>query len=1029
MKSKKNVSTSQKAEKIRKAKLNGHRNEEIGGNGQTPRLILPVGLPSLHLSTRAPLSGSLPLDFRESPEGGELVPAVVFAPPHLHRAEPLSLPPPSTAMIVRDVERAVARSSAMIVSDSSALTTTENGSTDDEFLKQAEGMLNADDSTGMASQFKASATDPSYDFDEYIFLRNTDDPYAEALPNPTGNPQPIPSDPRYQRFIYQAENGIYNFVQYVLQEYFGGFPGLAAIASGLELQLMAWWRNVCAIRAFNRLGRYSRSEIKKYSNRHSSEEYYGLVLGLELVTTATMEVRGYLYDVLATGNVDPADPTALGKLLTVEYWEGVLTSVFQTYFDENGIGIVDPTAPEGDYPFEPFLIDDIFFGLQTVHRQTWHLLGYARGELVKSIPLGPKESQKISVKILRRTKMTRTTEEATSSETTSETSNTTKNTSEVVAEASEKLNRHAEAEVSGGYLDFIKAKVSGGLSEDLSSSSKQTKSRLNEQMEKTASRMKRDTKVVVSTEREESFEETRSSELINPNDEVAVTYLYHRLQQRYWVSTEISEVNSVVFVPEPLPDWGDVDENWVRQHGEIITGALLDASYAPILAAIRREPATLAYAQTAVFGDAASAGIEAAKGYKGLQDGGSMPDLLTSGQQFYERDFERRNNLSMDQMRRAHQSEALLTHIRRNILHYMRAIWSSEDYDQRMQRFNRMRVPTEWVFVPRVPLPSGAGPASPLEVEGVFMPDVFSALPLTEVIHPIGPIGFLFNCAIYQLRDNPKLVNLHQALAYLRAAYTRFGVTITISQGAGVTLRQVVALSPRSFLAEYTLTYRTNGTRWLIPRANLPENQWFEVRVLPDGSLDALGLRIWLDGAPVDQATLTVKVRSMGELEDPHLRLVQILNPLPAVGDELQVFTESLLREMITVLPELTPSDGQSPKWDEFTEAQKSKIRESYHRFLMLRECGRLVTLDTANVVLDLEISRTPALEQFKRLHRYVDVLKEYQELRRRALDNTRREELMKKGLFGDPDIERVTFVGARDDIKDVVALPDGSDE
>jgi hypothetical protein len=79
--------------------------------------------------------------------------------------------------------------------------------------------------------------------------------------------------------------------------------------------------------------------------------------------------------------------------------------------------------------------------------------------------------------------------------------------------------------------------------------------------------------------------------------------------------------------------------------------------------------------------------------------------------------------------------------------------------------------------------------------------------------------------------------------------------------------------------------------------------------------------------------------------------------------------------------------------------------------------------------VLDLELGNNPILEPFKRLHRYVDVMKEYEELWRRTLDNTRREALLTSGRFGDPDIDRVTFVGARADIEDVVALPDAPGE
>jgi hypothetical protein len=961
------------------------------------------------------------------------MPAMLFAPAHL-RAPVRVLPPsPPSEALVSVAGRVATRSSAVtatIVSvepgpdtDAGAGTDTNLAATDKEFLQHAELMLTDGHSNGMQSRFKASATDASYDFNEYLFLRNTDDPFSPGLTVGPGASQIIPSDPRFKRFVREGENAVAAFIEYA------SLPVQLTIASYLLTERMnsmrsvlrSWWFDVCAIRAFNRLGRYSRTEIKQFFGWGlTPEQYYGSMLSNWLGSTAYAEVQQFL----ATGDGTPSGP--LQKLLTVAYWEEVLSSVFEQYF--GSFKVVDPSVSRGEYPFDPFPADEVLFGLRVVHRQTWHLLDYARGELVKSIPLGPKETQKISVRTLRRTKQVRTTEEGSSFETSAESSAGTKDTAEVVDEASLKLNVHAEAEAGVDIFTLVKAKVSAGASIDSAASSKQTKSRLNELMEKTASRMKRDTKVTVSTERETTFENTRSTELTNPNDEMAVTYLYHRLQQRYWVSTEVAEVHSMVFVPEPLPAWEDVDESWVREHGDILAGALLDAGCAPVLAAIRKEPADLAYTPTPVFVGAANAGIVAAAAYKDFK-GGAMPDMLASGQQSFERDYERRSNLAMDQARRRHQSLALLTHFRRNILHYMRAIWASEDYDQRMQRLSRIRVPVAWNFVPLAPVPSGTGPDLPLQVDGVFMPDSGSARPLTDIIDPIGPIGFLFNSAIYRLRDDPKLVNLHQALSYLRAAYMRFFVTVTMSPGAGAVLRQVVAASPRSFSADFTVTYRSNRGKWLIPVPLRAEGDWIEVRALPDGSLEALGLRIWLDGTPVNGATLTIRVRSTGELEDPHLRLVQILHPLPAAGDEAQVFTDALLREMVAVLPELAPPASQAPTWAGLSEAQRLKFRQHYHRYLMLRESGRLVTLDTANVVLDLEMSTTPALEPFKRLHRYLDVRKAYEELRRTALDNTRREALQKKGSLGDPDIERVTLVGARSDLKDVIAIADSPDD
>lgn len=931
------------------------------------------------------MHGSLPMDIRASDTGVEWVPAALFGPAHLTAKQ-------RTSPFIQEQHSVKAElSDARLQAVSSAELISAAGSS--PFLQHTEAMLSPHGGGGgtLSSQFTDNTADVSYDFDEYVLLRNPEEPYALGLNN--GSPT-VSADPRFQLFRSEAERGISSYVNYISLRLTYNYQ-LNSNMIGLRQVLTSWWFDVCAVRAFNRLGRYSRSDIKDITNGLTPEEYYGWALDWKLSNAAFTEGFNYL--------ARNGSTAALGKLLTIAFWEEVLNDTFQEFFDGNGVRIVEPTAPKGEYSFEPYPYDEVFVGVRVIHRQNWRLLGYGRGELVKSIPLGPKESQKISVKVTQRSKQSRSSESASSYETTSETSSTTKDSSEVVAEATEKLNRHAEAEVGGGYGPFIQAKVSGGLSQDLGSSSKDTKTRLNEIMEKTSSRMKRDTKITVSTESERMFEETRSSEIVNPNDEIAVTYLYHKLQQRYWVSTEIAEVHSVVFVPEPVPDWEHIDEVWVLDHSDVIADALLDTSFAPVLAAIRKEPENLTYASTNIFSEAANAGIHAAKSYINFTGGGAMPDLLASGQLGYEKDFERRNNLAMDQARRKHQLQSLLTHIRRNILHYMRAIWASEDYDQRMQRYSRMRVPVEWYFVPQK---SGQGP---LETEGVFMPKSGSMRPLTEIIDPIGPIGYLLNCAIYKLRDDPKLANMHQALAYLRSTYTRFRVDISVSDGAGFSIRQHTVHTPRSFQASYTWTYRASRQKWLIPVPGRTEMDWIEVKTMPDGSLDAVGIRIWVDGTPADGATLSINLNVTSDLEDPHLRRVQLQHPLPSVSEEEGCFTDTVLHEMKEMFTGLT--DVQRLTWSQLTEEEKDGFRKHYHLYLMLRESGRLVTLDTANIVLDLEVSQTPALESFKRLHRYLDVMKEYQELQRRELDNIRREKLLQQGVYSDPDIERVTLI------------------
>jgi len=959
-----------------------------------------------------PLRGSLPLNLRTDTDDAEdaatLRPAVLFAPVHLGRHQPLPTIQ-SAGQAADGLEPAPAPRWTGVSVDGHGGAAEARARMD--FPDLAARLL-ADPSAGTAATALARAADATYDFTEYVLLRDRDDPISPG----SYPPEPIPGDPRFQRYLGKARVGVQAAVDYALVPFGNPTPEMGTEAANLRELLYGWWRDVCSVRAFNRLSRYSPEDIEDQAGEFlvdkTPDGYYGSCLGSWLMSVAVEQMRSYL-----TGDHDAADP-----LFTVAFWEDVRDAVFANYF--NGLDYVDPAMKAGAYPFEPLPVDEVIFGLRVVHRQSWHQLAYGRGDLVGTVPLGPRESRKVSIKATRRSKSGRTSEVASSFETSGESSTTAKDTSEVVDEATAKADRKADGEISGGYPPFVNAKISGSTSEDVGSSSKQTKTSLNERMQKTATRMKRDTKVTVSLEEESTFEQSASTELINPNDEVAVTYLYRRLQQRYWVSAQIDEVNSVVLVPEPVPDFDEVNEDWVRAHGEVLAGALLDASFASVLAAIRTEPGNLQYANGSVFRNAADSAIQATGAYGGYTGGGDLPDVLASGQQFYERDFERREALAMDQARRQHQIEGLLAHLRRNILHYLRAIWDSEEPDQRMQRYSKLRVPVMWTFVPRTPVSGqNVGVGVGLDVDGVFMPALGAPATLDDIIDPVGPVGYLFNCSIWRLRDDPKLINLHQALAHLRAAYTRFAVHVTLPQGSALSVRQAVAVAPRRFSAEYTITYRTARQRWLVPVPNRTEADWIQLNPLPDGSLDVLGIRVWLDGTPADQETAVVSAQVTGELQDPHLLLVQAQSPLPPAGQEAATFSDALLADMAAMYDWPPPGPGRQRTWDDLTVSEKAEVRARYHEFLMLRDSGRLVTLDSANLVLDLELGRSAVLEPFKRLHRYLDVMKEYEELRRRQADNRRRVALLDDNRLGDPDIERVTVVGNLAELNGAVVL------
>ena len=116
-----------------------------------------------------------------------------------------------------------------------------------------------------------------------------------------------------------------------------------------------------------------------------------------------------------------------------------------------------------DYPFELYPSCSVNFGIAVVYRQRWKPLGIQSGEVVKTIPLGPGQTEKVTTKITRRRKRTANMESSTETETSSEESDTTKDSSEIINDASDsqKWNVNAEAGYSGWGFS---AKVSAGIS-------------------------------------------------------------------------------------------------------------------------------------------------------------------------------------------------------------------------------------------------------------------------------------------------------------------------------------------------------------------------------------------------------------------------------------------------------------------------------------------------------------------------------------------------------------------------------------
>jgi hypothetical protein len=619
-----------------------------------------------------------------------------------------------------------------------------------------------------------------------------------------------------------------------------------------------------------------------------------------------------------------------------------------------------PTMRQDAYPFEVFPPRSVNLGLRLVYRQEWQPLGIQKGEIVRTIPLGPSQRQRVSTKIVRRRKTTTSMESVTEQETTTEATDTTKDSSEIVREAAKNSNWKVDAEVHGGF-SFLGGSVSTSVGGSSDRKSRNTSSKLSETMRKAASKVRSQTKVVVSTETEETFESESSSEIQNPNNEMAVSYEFHTLQHQYEVFTHLAEVQSVVFVAEYLPAPNEITAEWVRAHDWIIARHLKDESHRATLNELNQDqeeqdpvgnPGADPFAAMASKAhDNFATFTPSAPGTVG--PGLSIPDIYAEPQRILQQELRARAERARANDLRRIRRKRLFDHIRQNILSYCQAIWAQEDPDQRILRYKRegRRVPVEFTTPAQGPLTQVLGGRPHISTE--FTPTGRTA-PLWEIIDPTGPIAYTGNYAVFGIRPLPE---------ELPGEPPRYDHRLPFPDAVDV---QQVVLSLNAIL-----------TALRAP--------WVEDGALKDPALTAYEH----EAQQMDDQTR----RNLG---DP--MVLDLVSYLPRLAPHLVDYQEPPLPPIV-----LRQANG---------ELIHQITQQDWAQYLYRKNCTRRLLVDSNNLYLSLRTGEGAALEPFKRAHRYIDVLKAYEELEGLSWKNERRERHVDDAQLFDPDIEKVVIIG-----------------
>jgi len=246
------------------------------------------------------------------------------------------------------------------------------------------------------------------------------------------------------------------------------------------------------------------------------------------------------------------------------------------------------------YSFEVFAADDdernVNFGAMFTYRQQWAPQAYQAGPLVRTVTLAPREERAFTVR--HTTKKTTTTTQSRLDEAQDrvETTDTARDVSDIVRAAKTSLAFQAEGSAS---LDIKLGSATGSwsVSRNAERSAQETRQSFREAVRKASQEHRTSRKIEISTTETVETLREETGKLVNPNDELPVTYLFFELQRRYRVAEQLHRLTPVILVAQEIPAPHEITRAWLLQNDWILHQALLDESFRPALIYLRDEAA------------------------------------------------------------------------------------------------------------------------------------------------------------------------------------------------------------------------------------------------------------------------------------------------------------------------------------------------------------------------------------------------------------------------------------------------------
>ena len=230
------------------------------------------------------------------------------------------------------------------------------------------------------------------------------------------------------------------------------------------------------------------------------------------------------------------------------------------------------------HSFHYFQPNSVNFGILLNYRQRWTPEVYQVGKLVSTVPLAPSESRRVRVEETIATSRSEREQQSSLRAFRDNSREGRRSESEILRRAQTATNFQQTVQ---GSLNFGIGQIgtTSAFGVNQANESARTKRAFHQAVRAASQEFRNQRQLEVKREDSSESVTERVHEISNPNDEIAVTYLMYELERRYRVSESLHRLTPVIMVAQDVPAPHEIDDAWLLAHEWILRRVLLDDSF------------------------------------------------------------------------------------------------------------------------------------------------------------------------------------------------------------------------------------------------------------------------------------------------------------------------------------------------------------------------------------------------------------------------------------------------------------------